>query len=155
MSTAVCICCSARDFTPKTCWSDSTKGKALFQRLFDWLTKLFSMQQDGIIYARLVHICKKTPRKSLDMTEDTTSASLAHSLLCFRISMLNLERKSALEAIQNDCSFIRFITVSNLQLVRQLNLILQIVHHTIVAQQSVHSKLIRKSCATNIKAAAI
>ena len=95
------------------------------------------MQQDGIIYARLLHIRKKTPRKLLDMTDDTTFASLAHSLLRFRISMLNLERKSSLEAIQNDCSFIRFITVSDLQLIQRLDLNPQIVYRTIAAHQSV------------------
>ena len=156
VSTAVCISYSARDFMHKTCWSESNNDKAFCQRLVDWLTKSLSMQQDITIYARLVHICKKTPRKMLDMTEDTTFASLAHSLLLFRISMLNLERKPALEAIQNDCSFIKFITVSDLQLVRRFNLNLnpRIGHRTIVAQQSVHSKLIRKSCTTSIEASA-
>ena len=58
------------------------------------------------------------------------------------------------QGIQNGCSFGNFITVPDLELVRQLDINLQIVLRTNVAQQSVHSKLIRKSCATNIKAAA-
>jgi len=138
---------------PKTCWYKSTKDKALFQRLFDWLNKLFSMQQDVIIYVRLLHIQKDALK--LAVYGRRYNLCISGSLFA-PFSDLNAQSggKSALEAIRNDCSFIRFITVSDLQLIQRLDLNPQIVYRTIVAHRSVHSKLICKSCTSNIEAAA-
>ena len=121
---------------------------------------LQSAPQNGIIKAHLAkwkpvrRRNKKTPQKSTGKTDYANFASLAQSLVQFQISMLDIERRSVLQAIQNGCSFSNFITVPDLELVQRLKLNPKIVHRTILTHQSVRSKLFCKSCATNIEAAA-
>jgi len=143
---------------PERLWYKGIKGKACCQKQFYWLALLSSEQKNGTITIQIYNSTtnwrsvrrKKTPRKSTGKTDYANFATLDHSLQQFRISMLNLKGKLMIQG----CSFGNFITVPDLELVRQLDINPQIVHRTIVAQQSVHSNMIRKSCATNIKAAA-
>jgi len=145
MSTAVCISCCTWDFMPKTYWYESTKGKALCQRLFYWLVSLMTAPQYGITNVKLGQIIakwksvhrKKTPRKLLDRIEHATIASQACSLLHFRISMPNIEEKSVMRVIQNGCRSSKSITVPKLQHVRRLNLNPQIVHCTNLDRQNI------------------
>jgi hypothetical protein len=162
MSMAKCQNCKAQDCMPERLWYKGIKGKACCQKLFYWLVLPSSEQKNGTITIQIYNSTthwrsvrrKKTPRKSTGKTDYANFATLDHSLHQCRISMLNIKGKLMFQRFQNGCSFGNFITVPDLGLVRQLNLNLQIVHRTIVAQHSAHSKLICKSCATNIESAA-
>ena len=98
---------------------------------------------------KITSVCVQYTEPSTISTSVTTPKS--QSVLALFIGM----GETAMQTIQYICSSSNRSLAFDLHIVRQLNLNPRIVHCTICAQQSVHSKLICKLRTTNIEALSI